>query len=240
LVVIGRLPRTGRGFSDLPPVYAQPLIGVVIVFWYTSPSKSTPKAAGSEGCQLIRPGCAPLMPSGINNFATAHRCARKHLAETILTSRSALEGERKQVTVLFADVKGSTALAEQVDPEKWHGILDRFFRILSDGVHRFEGTVNQYTGDGIMALFGARSRTRTIRSARVTRRSTRTTPCANMPTRCGCGTVSRSVCASASTRECWRWCDAHRCGETLGTRQDVLQPGAGSRQVLQGGANDAR
>jgi class 3 adenylate cyclase len=79
----------------------------------------------------------------------------KHLAEKILTSRSALEGERKQVTVLFADVQGSMALAEQVDPEKWHGILDRFFQILSDGVHRFEGTVNQYTGDGIMALFGA-------------------------------------------------------------------------------------
>jgi class 3 adenylate cyclase len=79
----------------------------------------------------------------------------KHLAEKILTSRSALEGERKQVTVLFADVKGSMDLAEQVDPEKWHGILDRFFQILSEGVHRFEGTVNQYTGDGIMALFGA-------------------------------------------------------------------------------------
>jgi class 3 adenylate cyclase/predicted ATPase/DNA-binding IscR family transcriptional regulator len=79
----------------------------------------------------------------------------KHLAEKILTTRSALEGERKQVTVLFADVKGSMDLAEQVDPEKWHGILDRFFQILSDGVHRFEGTINQYTGDGIMALFGA-------------------------------------------------------------------------------------
>jgi len=79
----------------------------------------------------------------------------RHIAEKILTSRSALEGERKQVTVLFADVQGSMALAEQVDPEKWHGILDRFFQILSDGVHRFEGTVNQYTGDGIMALFGA-------------------------------------------------------------------------------------
>jgi class 3 adenylate cyclase/tetratricopeptide (TPR) repeat protein len=67
----------------------------------------------------------------------------------------ALEGERKQVTVLFADVKGSMELAEQVDPEEWHRILDRFFQILADGVHRFEGTVNQYTGDGIMALFGA-------------------------------------------------------------------------------------
>jgi class 3 adenylate cyclase len=79
----------------------------------------------------------------------------KHLVEKILTSRSALEGERKQVTVLFADVKGSMDLSEQVDPEEWHKIMDRFFTILSEGVHRFEGTINQFTGDGIMALFGA-------------------------------------------------------------------------------------
>ena len=79
----------------------------------------------------------------------------KHLADKILQSKSALEGERKQVTVLFADVKGSMELAEQLDPEAWHQILDRFFALLTDGVHRFEGTVNQYTGDGIMALFGA-------------------------------------------------------------------------------------
>jgi class 3 adenylate cyclase len=79
----------------------------------------------------------------------------KHLADKILASRAALEGERKQVTVLFADVKGSLELAESVDPEQWHAILDKFFQILADGVHRFEGTVNQYTGDGIMALFGA-------------------------------------------------------------------------------------
>ncbi len=79
----------------------------------------------------------------------------RHLAEKILQSRSALEGERKQVTVLFADVKSSMELAESVDPEEWHRILERFFQILADGVHRFEGTVNQYTGDGIMALFGA-------------------------------------------------------------------------------------
>ncbi len=57
--------------------------------------------------------------------------------------------------MLFADVKGSMELAEQVDPEEWHRILDRFFQILADGVHRYEGTINQYTGDGIMALFGA-------------------------------------------------------------------------------------
>src|SRR5215475_11472726 len=59
-----------------------------------------------------------------------------HLVEKILTSRSALEGERKQVTVLFADVKGSMDLAELIDPEEWHKIMDRFFAILSDGVHR--------------------------------------------------------------------------------------------------------
>jgi len=79
----------------------------------------------------------------------------QRLAEKILTSRSALEGERKQVTVLFADVKGSMDLAEQLDPEDWHRIMGRFFQLLAEGVHRFEGTVNQYTGDGIMALFGA-------------------------------------------------------------------------------------
>src|SRR5438093_487285 len=79
----------------------------------------------------------------------------KHLAEKILTSRSALEGERKQVTVLFADVKGSMDLGEKVDPEEWYRIMNRFFQILSDGVHRFEGTVDKFTGDGIMAIFGA-------------------------------------------------------------------------------------
>ena len=79
----------------------------------------------------------------------------KHLVDRILRSSSALEGERKQVTVLFADVKDSMELAERVDPEQWHAILERFFGILTAGVHRFEGTVNQYTGDGIMALFGA-------------------------------------------------------------------------------------
>ena len=79
----------------------------------------------------------------------------KHLADKILQSKSALEGERKQVTVLFADIQGSMQLAIQLDPERWHELLERYFVILTDAVHRFEGTVNQYTGDGIMALFGA-------------------------------------------------------------------------------------
>ena len=79
----------------------------------------------------------------------------RHLAEKILASQSALRGERKLVTVLFADVVRSMELAERVDPEEWHRLLDRLFRILAGGVHRYEGTINQYTGDGIMALFGA-------------------------------------------------------------------------------------
>ncbi|HTO09395.1 MAG TPA: adenylate/guanylate cyclase domain-containing protein [Myxococcota bacterium] len=79
----------------------------------------------------------------------------KHLADKILRDKSALEGERKQVTVLFVDVKDSTRLAARVDAEQWHGILDRFFTLLADAIHRFEGTINQYTGDGVMALFGA-------------------------------------------------------------------------------------
>jgi class 3 adenylate cyclase len=79
----------------------------------------------------------------------------RHLAEKILASQSALRGERKLVTVLFADVARSMELAERVDPEEWHRLLDRLFRILAAGVHRYEGTINQYTGDGIMALFGA-------------------------------------------------------------------------------------
>jgi class 3 adenylate cyclase/tetratricopeptide (TPR) repeat protein len=79
----------------------------------------------------------------------------KHLAEKILTSRSALEGERRQVTVLFADVAGFTPMAEKLDPEDVHRIMDRCFELITAEVHRFEGTVNQYTGDGVMALFGA-------------------------------------------------------------------------------------
>ena len=78
-----------------------------------------------------------------------------HLAEKVLKSRAALEGERKQVTVLFADIKGSMELVGQLDAETWHKILDGFFAILTDCIHRFEGTVNQFTGDGVMALFGA-------------------------------------------------------------------------------------
>ena len=78
-----------------------------------------------------------------------------YLAEKILTSRSALAGERKQVTVLFADLKGSTELIRDLDPEQAQAILDPALHAMVEAVHRYEGTVNQVLGDGIMALFGA-------------------------------------------------------------------------------------
>lgn len=79
----------------------------------------------------------------------------KHLSEEILTNRSTPEGEHKTVTVLFADVARSTALFENLDPETVHAIMDGCFRILMNQIHRFEGTINQFRGDCVMALFGA-------------------------------------------------------------------------------------
>jgi class 3 adenylate cyclase len=79
----------------------------------------------------------------------------RHLAEKILTSRAALEGERKQVTVLFADIKGSMALLEDLDPEEARRIIDPALQRMMDAVHRYEGYVAQTMGDGILALFGA-------------------------------------------------------------------------------------
>src|SRR5205814_3648465 len=79
----------------------------------------------------------------------------QHLAERIIRSRGALEGERKQVTVLFADLKGSMELLADRDPEEARRILDPVLERMMEAVHRYEGTVNQVMGDGIMALFGA-------------------------------------------------------------------------------------
>jgi class 3 adenylate cyclase len=78
-----------------------------------------------------------------------------HLAEKLLTSKAALEGERKQVTVLFADLKGSMALLADRDPEEARAIVDPVLERMMEAVHRYQGTVNQVMGDGIMALFEA-------------------------------------------------------------------------------------
>ncbi|HET8743607.1 MAG TPA: BTAD domain-containing putative transcriptional regulator [Gaiella sp.] len=79
----------------------------------------------------------------------------RHLSERILAIRSAIEGERKQVTVLFCDIVRSPELAAQAGPEEYHRVVDRFFALALAEVHRYEGTVNQFLGDGFMALFGA-------------------------------------------------------------------------------------
>ena len=78
-----------------------------------------------------------------------------HLAEKILTSRAILQGESKQVTVLFCDLANSTGMAEQLGAEAMHDVLNQFFKLALDAVHRYEGNVNQFLGDGFMALFGA-------------------------------------------------------------------------------------
>src|SRR5262245_48957184 len=88
-------------------------------------------------------------------FRTPEAFTPKHLAERIINSKAALEGERKQVTVLFADLKGSMELLADRDPEDARQILDPILEHMMEAVHRFEGTVNQVMGDGIMALFGA-------------------------------------------------------------------------------------
>ena len=88
-------------------------------------------------------------------FSSPEVYTPKHLAEKILTSKSALEGERKQLTVLFADMKGSMELLADRDPEDARKLLDPVLEHMIDAVHRYEGTVNQVMGDGIMALFGA-------------------------------------------------------------------------------------
>ena len=88
-------------------------------------------------------------------FTSPEAYTPKHLAEKILTSKAALEGERKQVTVLFADLKGSMELLADRDPEEARKLLDPVLEHMMEAVHRYEGTVNQVMGDGIMALFGA-------------------------------------------------------------------------------------
>src|SRR5437870_8893699 len=113
--------------------------------------------AGSKFCD----GCgAPVDATtapgpGSSRFASPESYIPKHLAEKILTSKSAMEGERKQVTVLFADLKGSMELLADREPEEARRLLDPVLERMMEGVHRYEGTVNQVMGDGIVALFGA-------------------------------------------------------------------------------------
>src|SRR3989454_8680331 len=117
-----------------------------------------PLTAGAPPKARVAPG-APARPGGrpalASKYASPQTYTPKHLAEKILSTRSAIEGERKQVTVLFTDVSGFTAMSERLDPEEVHAIMDRAFEVILEAVHRYEGTINQFLGDGVMALFGA-------------------------------------------------------------------------------------
>ena len=99
--------------------------------------------------------CGARLEAWSGGFVAPERYTPKHLTERILTSKRALEGERKQVTVLFADLKGSMELLADRDPEEARRLLDPVLERMMEAVHRYEGTVNQVMGDGIMALFGA-------------------------------------------------------------------------------------
>ncbi len=115
-------------------------------------------------CQAVNPlsnkfchqcGLSLIGGSGAGKFASPHSYTPEYLVERILVSKAALEGERKQVTVLFADVKGSMELLADRDLEETRKLLDAVLERMMEAVHRYEGTVNQVMGDGIMALFGA-------------------------------------------------------------------------------------
>ena len=111
------------------------------------------KFCGACGAAL---GAAPTVAEPLAaRFATPTAYTPAHLAERILKDRAALSGERKQVTVLFADASGFTSLSEALDPEDVHALINRAFELMLVEVHRYEGTVNQFLGDGLMALFGA-------------------------------------------------------------------------------------
>jgi class 3 adenylate cyclase len=100
------------------------------------------------------PAATPTVTPALGQEREPLTYTPRHLAEKILTSRAALAGERKQVTVLFCDLANSTALAERLDPEAMHALRHQFFDLALGEVHRYAGTINQFLGDGFMALFG--------------------------------------------------------------------------------------
>jgi len=115
-----------------------------------------PLSATAKFCsECAHPAGGARGESTSQRFGAPNAYTPTHLAEKILTSKAALEGERKQVTVLFADLKGSMELLADRDPEEARTFLDPVLEHMMEAVHRYEGTVNQVMGDGIMALFGA-------------------------------------------------------------------------------------
>jgi class 3 adenylate cyclase len=122
---------------------------------FSCPSCGHSYEAGSKFCDKCGQDLRIRKESTPIDYAQPHSYTPKHLAEKILNTRSTLEGERKLVTVMFADVANFTSLSEKLEPEEVHQIMEGCLRILMDEIHQYEGTINQFTGDGVMALFGA-------------------------------------------------------------------------------------
>jgi class 3 adenylate cyclase/tetratricopeptide (TPR) repeat protein len=121
----------------------------------TCPQCGTAYTPGTKFCDECGQSLTEVKKAPPVDYSQPRSYTPKFLADKILTTRSSIEGERKLVTVLFADVANYTSMSEKLDPEEVHEIMDGCFRILMDETHRYEGTINQFTGDGVMALFGA-------------------------------------------------------------------------------------
>jgi class 3 adenylate cyclase len=150
----------GRRWHEVPPCRGEtpPRSDFCIVcgrkLALTCPSCATELSSRSRFCHKCG---TPVLSESVSGsrFKSPESYIPRYLADQINTSRAAIEGERKQVTVLFADMKGSMELLADRDPEEAGRILDPVLERMMEAVHRFEGTVNQVMGDGIMALFGA-------------------------------------------------------------------------------------
>src|SRR5215813_4122774 len=155
----GRPGRTGGLGMKCPrcqqenPPQAKFCLGCASPFTLRCANCGTQLPAGAKFCfECATPVSAP---GSVSRFASPEAYTPKHLVERIINSKAALEGERKQVTVLFADLKGSMELLADRDPEDARKLLDPVLERMIEAVHHYEGTVNQVMGDGIMALFGA-------------------------------------------------------------------------------------
>jgi class 3 adenylate cyclase len=116
------------------------------------------KFCGECGHNLTAPQESKPPPKDLSSddkIAKIQRYLPQGLAEKILAQRERIEGERKQVTAMFCDLEGFTSLSEKLDPEEAYSLMDQVYEILIHKIHEYEGTVNEMTGDGIMALFGA-------------------------------------------------------------------------------------
>src|SRR5215510_5233285 len=146
-------------FDEMPKVPAENAVEATFCEECAAPLPEACANCGSEVLPTAKfcPQCGhPLKRvAGDPRFASPKSYTPQHLADKILTSRAALEGERKQVTVLFADIQGSMELLADRDPEDAQKLLDPVLERMIEAVHRYEGTVNRVMGDGVMALFGA-------------------------------------------------------------------------------------